>query len=45
LENADSAGNADSPGKAGGADNAEGVKELSPGWRLCGTLGTDNQTE
>jgi len=22
---------------------AEGVKEFSPGWRLCGTLGTDNK--
>ena len=24
-------------------ENAEGVRELSPGWRLGGALGTDNK--
>jgi hypothetical protein len=24
--------------------NAEGVQELSPGWRLCGTLGIDSKS-
>src|SRR6266446_10993985 len=31
------------PGTPRTHGNAEGVIGLSPGWRLCGTLGTDNK--
>ena len=39
ADNADNADSADSADSADNADNAEGVIDLSPGWRLRGTLG------
>jgi hypothetical protein len=32
------------PSRGVGVDDAEGVQELSPGWRPCGTLGIGSKS-